>query len=295
MNVYELRGPEFLQVLIAAETTAILLALLSRKLVLNYGESKPVDKTSFDHYDAAYLNGGSKHMFLTALTSMEHQSKIEVNLLEKTTCLKDKVGQDAHDIEKIVQGALWHKDTKIKDVFDTVKPSLDKYQQKMSSFGLVPSKEQEALAQLLPFQIVILPILFLAVPKFFIGIAHHRPVAFLAVIAVLSAITALFFLVKRPLRTTKGELLLNKWKADCSALKDNFKYSASTLQTRDLALGYALFAAFTFNLLNPQKQALATNSGTNIWSYSPASCGGSSCGGASCGGGGCGGCGGCGS
>ena len=298
MNIYELNGPEFLQVALAAQFVTTGLAFLARKIVLCYSNSESDLKRSFDHYEAAYLNGGTRHLFLTILAVLDHQGKVELNLTDKTVALRFAVDPKAHILERVVANALWKKHSSMNTVYERVKRSLEREQKNLMANGLVPSKEQAVLAAILPFQIIMAPVLFLDLPKLFIGISHHKPVAILLVLMFAAAGLALFLFTRESRRTAEGDRVLENWKREQSALKMNFSSFASNMSTKDLALAYALFAAFAFNLLSPYRQAVASTSGNNMWNYSPASCSSGSCGGASSGcggGGGCGGgCGGCG-
>lgn len=299
MNIYDLRGPEFIQLTLAAEFVAAGLAFLARKAVLSYNTGRlEEDQKPFDHYEAAYLNGGVKHLFLTVLTVLEHENKITLDLTEKRVSLKEQVGANAHILERLVANALWKHPTSISTVFESVRSSMEKTQERMRNSGLAPSREQATLAVLLPLQILSLPILFLAIPKLVSGWLAHKPIGFLmGLITVFVAIT-ICILRKEVFRTTEGDRILDSWKKERTALRDNFRVFAKNMGTKDVAIAYALFAAFSFNLLNPYKQAVASNSSGHMWDYSPASCSSAGCGGASSGcsgGGGCGGgCGGCG-
>ncbi len=298
MDIFTLKGPEFLAIFISVEAIAMILAYLARRFVLLYecGSSTKPARIDLDAYHAAYLNGGCKHLFLTILTALEHQGSIKVDLLAKTVEKVESPPADAADLEKVVAAKIDREGTTFAAIYDSVKNALEeRVGEHLIEAGLVPSKAQASLAKLLSSQLVLAPVAFLAMPKFLIGISHHKPVFFLIVLSLLSAIAAICFFCNEIRATVKGEKKLASWKKRSEALKTNFQYCASSLETKDITLGYALFAGFAFTLFNPLPQALAATSGNNIWSYSPGGYQGSSgsCG-SSCGGGCGGGCGGCG-
>lgn len=297
MNIYDLSGAEFLKLFLGAQALSLTAAVLTRKLLLFAPEAKDLRVEKLDSYDAAYLNGGCKHMFLTIMAALDHQGLLSLNLSAKKAALKEKLPKGAHPLEHTVANAMSSSETSIRQLYEQVEKGLDRHQQKLVREGLVPTEARKALATLLPAILTILPALLIGIPKVFVGLHRHRPVDFLIMLLVVSLIAAIGFAMKSPFRTKLGEKKLKDWRLQNRALESSYKSLPEQLQTSELALGYALFAAGSYSLLSPQAEAMAATSGSNIWSYRSASSSGfsssSGCG-SSCGGGCGGGCGGCG-
>ena len=294
MNVYNMNGPEFLRIFWLVEIAALGVASCARRVVLNWVEIDPhyarlsaipekeePEETTLDLYDVALLKGGTKHAFLTALQALERSSVAAIDRTKNTVTKLSSLNKSAHPLERVVENATWANATDIFRVFDAVQPQVESWKKRLVGLGLIPGEQQESLARFLPFQILMLPLLFLGVPKIFIGLSLHKPIGFLLISCFVLAFAAVVFITQKPLRTSAGDTKLADLKAESVALEENYRSHPTNLNIKDALLAYALFATAEFHLLNDPQRVNGGGGG----------CG--SSGGGGCGGG-CGGCGGCG-
>lgn len=289
MYIFEISGPEFLRVALILQSSCYALAVLLRKSIESINRKSELNADVVaDCYTAAYLNGGTKHLFLTALKVMEKKGIVEIKQFEKTVKLssQDKPAQD--DLEKIIAQAIGAETKVISQVFELVELDLQKSQAVVRDAGLIPTNFQKNLAQTLALLIYCSPIALIEIPRLFIGMGHNRPVFFLAFLIVISLFGVYNLKKEHFPRTQFGDEILDRWKKQNKALKENFKNFGSSLRSKDMALAIALFAPLSFELLKPMQPAFSASSGS-CSDFS--SSGGGSCG-TSCGGGCGGGCGG---
>lgn len=285
MYIFEIPGPEFLRVALILQSSCYALAVLLKKAIESSNRKTKLNAdVAADCYTAAYLHGGTKHLFLTALKVMEKEGIVEIKHFERTVKLSSQSKPPQNDLEKIIAKPLGSTQAvAISRVFELVEFDLQKSQAVVRDAGLIPTDLQKDLAQTLALLIYCAPIALIELPRFFMGIGNHKPILLLAFLILMSFI-GIYSLKKEHFpRTQVGDEILNRWKEQNKALKENFKNFGSSLRSKDLALAIALFAPLSFELLKPMQPAFSEPGGS-CSDFSP-SCG-SSCGG------GCGGCGG---
>jgi uncharacterized protein (TIGR04222 family) len=188
-------------------------------------------------------------------------------------------------------------------VLQAGKPIAETTQSKLESRGLFETPESFGPARWWP--IILIGFLgLLGVVKLVVGISRHKPIIFLAIWLVALVIVALFF-AKKPLRTLRGDRLLNDLKSEHENLKERKFALADSGVNADLLILAGLFGIAAVD--HPEVQTLKSalkpvapsdgglaglSGGCSGGCAGGGGCGGGGCGGGGCGGGGCGGCGG---
>jgi uncharacterized protein (TIGR04222 family) len=140
--------------------------------------------------------------------------------------------------------------------------------------------------------------LVLGLAKIVVGASRGRPVEFLVMACVATAVLALLFLLAHSRRTARGQALFESIRDDNTKPVSVLQTNVSTMTPIDVAMTIGLFGAgmLAAGPLEKVHGMLKRNSGGGGCGSTDSGGGGGGCGGGGCGGGGCGGgCGGCGS
>ncbi|MBL8213638.1 MAG: TIGR04222 domain-containing membrane protein [Bryobacterales bacterium] len=287
MNPFDLRGPEFLLFYFVLSVVAVVAVRhLVRQAEPEAGE--PVRLT--DPYLIAYLRGGVTEAVNVAVISLLDRNLI---VAEGTTLVAARDRSAAgvtHDLEKSILKALPIAITKL---LSELRGSLNGYQAHLLRHGLIASDGLKVYRR----NVYLAAVTLLAATAFLkisIGISRGRPVLFLVILAVATAIA--LTIAAFPKTTRRAKATLDECRHLFSGLRDASANWQPGSATPDLVMMAAVFGAATIPMAAaPYRRELfgqPTSSGTD--SGSSSSCGSSSdSGGSSCGGGG-GGCGGCG-
>lgn len=300
LNPLEFHGPHFLWFYAVA-----FVMVLTASVMIRRGFRQPdgsVDEVlgknglaKFDPYEAAYLAGGKKLAAGAAVAGLVQRGVVEADTTSYTLTITagHKVGK-THPLEKAVLDAIETGDKKFKTVVDGAAIALDEMESRLHEAGLLVSNTNSVFAKILG-AVPLWALLWLGIWKAGVGLSRAKPVGFLIVFCLFTGLISLIFLLKPIFRTRLGDRVLERLRADHSALKTSGAARMDHLTPADLALATGLFG---FGILNhgsllPLHSAIAPPSAGGHGCGGGSGCGGGGggCGGGGCGGGGCGGCG----
>lgn len=291
-------GPEFLFWYMAFLVLSIVAGCAARSICLAVSSGEPIERSTLDSYDIAYLAEGPKRAFLAAVATLSHKNILEVGTVSRTlNCKVTGISSlNLTDLERLIVSQVQRKTETADQVYRSVESHFHMVEAKLIKLDLLASESRFMLSRMIPAGIVVLLPVMIGIPKYAHGAVNHKPVTFLLLLIGASVTAALFFLFKGRRVTSRGEEVLRIIKDDCRALYHNLKACPNSLSSADLALAYGVFGGIALGTLNPFVQARAAMSPQGKCSGCGSGCGGASCGsgGGGCGGGGCGGCGGCG-
>ncbi|MGH9846723.1 MAG: TIGR04222 domain-containing membrane protein [Blastocatellia bacterium] len=286
MNLFDLRGPEFLFLYFLLSIVVTLAVWLHRRAA----ESGPAPKLDLsDPYLIAYLRGGENEALRLGVVSLVDRGLL--NASDTTILRADRATpQDARNpleyelLKKF--GAKEEAASIFKDA--TLKSACDPYRLKLEQAGLLPDSTTKS-ERWRRFGLAALFLGGVAFAKVAIGVSRERPVAFLVVLTVFALIAAA--IAAFPRLTTRGRAMIADIKTFYAGLKDrgaNIRRGDATAEMMMCAAVFGIAAltptdyAFARTLF---PQASSSSCGSS-WGSSSSSCGsGGGCGG------GCGGCG----
>ena len=288
MNVFDLRGPEFLLFYVFLTIVVLVVTAFVRRVLDGSGAVQSPSTIVSDPYLVAQLRGGAGETLRVALLSLVDRGLIE----ESGGTFRTREGAEPeHGHRPIERDVLrLYQNGGDGPAVLSLAPSCEPYEERLRSLGLVADESIRARRFAL-FGLMLVLLGGVAATKIYIGISRGRPVLFLVILSAISVL--LLYKAAMPRRTRAGEALLG----DVRRLFGGLKARAETLRrggaTSELALLAAVFGVATVPLtVFPQRSLLypvQSSTGTGCGSSS-SSCSSSSCGGG-CGGGGCGGCG----
>lgn len=287
-NPLNFTGPDFISFYLFVATAAIMLAFGLRWYLRQPGSKEIDESNSLDAYEIAYLSGGHNRTVDAAIANLVHQGHLK--LLNNSLELGNPLPIPSHQLEqKIVQAiSISGKPNYIRQ---TVKSPTRFIEKRLKEGGFLVNASQAKIVQRWP-SLSLAMVLLLGITKIFVGISRQKPVGFLIILCIITAIFALGFLIQ-PYRSRYGDSTLSNLQAQHYNLR-----KPNILGNDDLALAFGLFGSMVLvdsafidlkNLLVPPP---STSSGGGGDSGGGCGGGGSSCGGGGGCGGGCGGCGG---
>lgn len=285
MNPFDLRGPEFL-LFYACLSAVVIAALVWYRKTNEDGDAPRLDAS--DPYLIAFLRGGKNETARVAVLSL-----IQRRLLEVVNETRLRATQDSrremvsNPVERSVLG-YFSSASEAAEIFKSgaIEAACQGYQERLERLGLLPDAEAKS-RRWVAAAWASGTLLTVAMIKSTVGLARHRPIAFLVILGILSIIGVL--IAAHPRLTGRGRAVVRDLQSLMGGLKDrSFMFNAHAAELPLLAavfgLGAVPAAAFPYReKLFPQATSGSSGCGS--------SCG-SSCGGGGCGGGGCGGCGG---
>ena len=292
MNVFDLRGPEFLLFYGILSVFVLALTVLLRRAL--DGESAPMQPAQIvsDPYLVAQLRGGSDETLRVALLSLLDRDLLEYDNGTVRTKKDVEPGHARRPIEQQILGLYRHGGDL--SLLAGAAPACDAYDDELRRLKLIPDDAIRARRTVL-FVVMLLILGGVGLTKIAIGIQRDRPVLFLVLMT--AAAVLLLWGSTHSRRTRHGQELLS----NVRTLFEGLRSRADTIRgggaTSELALVAAVFGiAAVPETAFPYRKALfphaATSSSGSSCGSSSSSCGSSSCGGGGgCGGGGCGGCG----
>ncbi|MAT71905.1 MAG: hypothetical protein CMJ58_20570 [Planctomycetaceae bacterium] len=291
-NPLDMRGPPFLA-LYAGLVLCAAVAALALRLILRGGDEAAA-LPELDAYEAAVLAGGERRACQIALAELALAGAIkECDVSERTVMTVKPEPPGAHPLVQKIYRAIEARGmaTPIEAIAAGA-PEAARIGARLEDAGLVPNAGAAWAARIVPALVAASP-LALGVMKIFVGLDRHKPVLFLVLMCVATAVLAVLFM--RPvMRTRRGARLLRQLQRDHRPLKDDRQFYSLDEPQQALAMG--LFGLSMLSIAPGMTAELyqwmfPRNSGGG-WSSGGCSAG---CGGGGCGGGGCGGgCGGCG-
>jgi uncharacterized protein (TIGR04222 family) len=208
--------------------------------------------------------------------------------------LQKTPSSQASALERAIFENIQSEGTEIWKVRGSVWPKAAEPRQHLEELGLLVSGTTQKLVRWLP-ALLIFSVTLLGVAKIIVGTSRHKPVAFLVILTIASAIIAIVFLSKRALRSRYGDWVLDQHRRENAALEQTVRRQPERLAEADFCFALGLFGMGV--LAGGPLNALHTGILKQAAGGTGSGCGGSTCGGGGgCGGGGCGGggCGGCG-
>lgn len=295
MFFFEISGPEFLGWYSILFAVSLLAAFVFRQSLMQISTDK-IPNAEIEQYEIAYLNGGSKQVFFSAVATLTQFESVDLDTVARKLKLREGAPLDKlHPVEQDLCKAIkWSSNATIDVLCSSFSATTDRVCKRLRLLGLVPSFERGCAASLGSASIVLLLPAGLGLPRLVMGIHNGRPVGFLVMLLALSVCVACGLIMKQPHRTSLGDAVLKKLQSDNAALKTTFSRHRPSMQISDVALTFALFggtaATVMSSAFHPYNAARAAmNPPVTTGSHGGiASCGGGGCGG------GCGGCGGCG-
>jgi uncharacterized protein (TIGR04222 family) len=302
MNPLDLPGPAFLALYIILLVCALVVALLFRRWLVAIGEGRRRPRVSLDPYEAAFLTGGSKAVIDTAIAMLVQRQALKASSATRSLTRREPLPRGAHPIEQAVYQAVASTLTPVAKVRAAARWSVEQTADRLKEMGLVLSDARWWVARSIP-ALIIAAVLLLGVAKIFVGLSRNRPVSFLVILSLLTAVIALAFFLSRPRATPLGEQALLQLRIDNVALQSTARSRPQALTPGDIAFAIGLFgvASLPFadhswtelkQTLSPPPPSISSSSSSGSSCGSSSSCSSSSCGSSCGGGGGCGGCGG---
>ncbi len=293
MNIFDIKGPEFLMLYTVSTVGALIAATVASKALATSGREPATMVSPLDEYELAVLSGGCQNAFFAAIASLTHRGIAKLNSYDgRITRIAE--AKDLRSVERDVYEKLASTPQSLRWLYGQVKGAIGRIETRLAAQRLLVPDDQLGVLRAVSTLIALSPLFFLGLPKVILGAERGKPIAFLLILMVVTLASSLFFAFQKRRRTREGDQVIEHAKISNSALKVNYAAAPSTLSPHDLALGAALFGTGAM-LTDPYQQARAAVAGGNSSGSSGCSssgCGSSSCGGGGCGGGGCGGCGG---
>jgi uncharacterized protein (TIGR04222 family) len=279
-NPLDFKGSEFLSFYLLIASAVIVLAYILRWYLRQPAHNLPDVSSSLDAYEIAYLSGGNNRAVDAAIVSLVQRGHLQplTNILE----LGDALPSNSHPLESAIAQEVKYSG-KPSEIRESVISATSLIGERLQNLGLLVNANQAKVVQFIP-ALPIFAVLLLGIAKIGVGISRHKPVGFLVILCIITAIVGLFML-REPHRSRYGDRTLIRLQVKHQNLQ---KPSESELDQIELA--FALFGSVVL-----ANSSLASLKPLLVPPPSPdSSSGGDSGGDSGCGGGGCGGCGGCG-
>lgn len=320
MNPYEIHGPQYLLLYLAAMVVVGIVAGIVKSILVAGsagGASSGSKNLRLHPYEIAYLSGGETLALQTAVGYMLHKQifasddststgakriKAESNPHELLVNIHEnesppdnvdeagiQIGQDLEfRVAAEAHGRTWAevlgRKSRYKDVFERIRVRLMKK-------GLIADRGCESLCRVVAVAAALVPPLVLGIPRIVETFSTHRPVFLLVLLVMISFLLAIVSCYQGAMRTGEGNKFLSKLKDQNRGLYTTVSSGSTNVGAYDMALALAVFG--TTLIMAPGFFMFKEYFIPPVSTSSSGSC--SSC--SSCGGGcggGCGGCGGCG-
>lgn len=285
-NPLNFQGSQFLSFYLLVASAAVVLAYILRWYLRKPAIHSPDESSSLDAYDIAYLAGGKDRAVDAAIASLVQRGYLQA--LTNTLNLDTALPSNSHPLERAIAQAV-EKSGKPSQIRQSVIFATSLIGERLQNLGLLVNADQTKAVQFIS-PLPIFAVLLLGIAKIGVGISRHKPVGFLVILCIITAIVG-FVALQKPHRSRYGDRTLINLQAKHQNLR---KPSESELNQIELA--FALFGSVVLadssfanlkRLLVPPPSADSSSGGDSGWVG-----GDSGCGGGGCGGGGCGGCGG---
>lgn len=322
-NLLEWKGPDFLGAYVMIATGTALTALALRTLLARMsGGTGLTSDSPLGAYEVACLAAGPQRVVEAAFVSMAQAGTLQVAEAEskfigffptttRTISQGTKLPSDAPEIERALYDAAFSPVTSWKNLLLAGLPAARNIQSTLIERGLIHSTLR-TLAFLIPVMIMAFP-LGLAIPKLALGISRGKPVGYLILATIATAVASFLFLASIPRVTRLGAAVVGRLRRHRAGTVEQVKDNCRVLPPADLAFSIGLFGAGLLacgplshiHAMLPRTREPITPTGENnsiSWfsgffdnnngcSANGCSSSAGGCGGGGCGGGGCGGCG----
>jgi uncharacterized protein (TIGR04222 family) len=287
MNIFDLRGPEFLFVYSVISVVVLFMtALLRRAMDGSAVMLQSPQQLVSDPYLIAQLRGGSIETMRVVAMSLFDRGLLEYH----DGGLRTKPGVEPEHarrpIERDVLRVFMNGGNAA--TLEGIKGATEPYEQQLKALRLLPDEPLRTRRFVLATAMLVI-VGGIGVTKIFIGLTRGRPVLFLIILTIVSMLFVLS--AAMPRHTKHGAALLADMRRLFAGLQSRAKTIKTGGATSELALLAAVFGvSFVPIEVFPLRRLLMPQASSS--SSSSSSCGSSSSCSSSCGGGGCGGCGG---
>jgi uncharacterized protein (TIGR04222 family) len=213
-NPLDWKGPEFLTFYIAIAIIAFVAALVVR--LINTVEARPVDakdRAALDPYEVACLAGGPVRAVQAAFAAMvrdgslklvENESKSFGFITTKQTKIHQGTppAKSAPRLEHALYEAAFVPANDLTPLTEAGKSVAQQIEEDLKARGLVQSGGPSGAA--VAAGLIMAAPLVVGVPKLLVGLSRGRPIEFLAMACIATAVAALIFLLARSRLTTQG-------------------------------------------------------------------------------------------
>lgn len=299
LNPLDLPGPAFLALYLILAICGLVVAILFRRFLVAVGEDSALPMMRFDAYEAAYLSGGDDAALDTAIAMLVQRQALKAEGASRSLAVNGPLPRNAHAIEQAVYNAVTPSPRSVLNVRAAARWSVEQVGERLTAMGLILTDARWAAARTIP-ALIMAAVMVLGILKISVGISRHRPVAFLVILTIITAIVVLIFFFARPRLTPLGERALMQLRLDNAALHATARSRPQMLAPTDMAFAIGLFGVASLPFVDTTwtelRQTLNPPPSVSSGSSSSSGCGSSSScsSGSSCGGGCGGGCGGCG-
>ena len=240
VNIFDWRGPEFLAFYILFFPICFVIAFGVRwKLRVPAAGDSP-RAIELDGYAAAYLNGGKVLTVNTAIANLVTQKALFVDTKNRRFYISQKTKPSSNsELENVIYSAAGSTNNTIGDLRSAAKPIVSLIAEDLKKRGLVVPDAAAQKAISIPLTITFAAIAVGGI-KILVGISRDKPVGFLVVLCVLSAIATLFTLARRPLRSRYGDEVLECLQ-DRHARLRRVSRNASNISSAEFAMVIGLF------------------------------------------------------
>jgi uncharacterized protein (TIGR04222 family) len=303
MNIFDLRGPAFLNLYVTLAATAFAVAAIMRWLLRGPGGELPRSELPTDPYDLAYLAGGPRGAVTAAAVALAHRKLIGFTrdrFHPSETFIGSTPPRDVHPLERTVFNVVAsHETTTPPRLFQLARSRVAPSPSLIRS-DLIVGDDRQWGVRLIPALGPVF-VLIIGLIKIGVGLSRGKHVAVLVVLSIIVGVLTLVLIGLPAHRTRRGDRALREMRSRNAALRTTAAVKPQTLDPLDVAMACALFGPIVFagateTMYRDLARKLGPANGSSDGGGFGHSCGGSSCG-SSCGGGGggCGGgCGGCG-
>lgn len=301
INVFDWRGPEFLEFFGIGLLVALLLSAITESAARKKMLTTEPGEVPTDPYEIAFLGGGGRRMVDAAFASLYSRRLLTFETPQNSPAKigSNEQADDAaiHPVEARVRAALpRHRTAEVRSVREALRPITEEMQQRLASRGLVLRDQQVSYLRFVA-AFPMLVMMTAGVVKFLTGLSRGKPVLFLFFGLIVSVIVLALRMKFVQRRTKAGEAAWSQLRVmqPPAELKSSMDFARMEPAAAALAvamIGSSALATPTYQPLYDtihRRGAGADSSGGGCGS---SGCGSSGCGGGGCGGGGCGGCGG---
>ncbi len=278
----------YLLLYVVALVGAFAVAAIIRRSFRQPEEPGEIKADDLDLYDYALLSGGPIRVLDTCLVRLTELGAIRFNGTDKFF-MAGPLDHQADPIERQVYDLIAYGEGSgrlieaIRKELKTNTLDLDARKERLIEMGLLLNNTRARLASFLPFSLIAITDLALALPRIITGVENHKPSCFLLVLMVGGFIAAVIF-SRQVRRTLRGDRFYESCRANFGTTSAPSAKLGPNLILGTALLGTAALAATPYDLmakaLHPRNDP--TTSGGGCGSGCGGGCGG---GGGGCGGG----------
>ena len=243
MNPLEMTGPSFLTLYLSLRPAPLPWRRRSGGCYAFLIVAPEFAAVDLDPYEVAYLAGGEKSAVHAAIVSLVRSGAVTVNAAGRTLLAAGTLPPGLHPLERACAPDIEDEEDwrQIGACGRVAKPLLEKTRNRLTTLGLLMDDGPAWRTRLLE-TLPILAVLLLGLAKVQVGLSRGKPLGFLIVLCVLTAIAVVHFVQKPPYRRSRwGDRVLDRLRQQNEAMRLTGSRSAADLEAHDLALALGLF------------------------------------------------------